>query len=374
MNNCIDYKATDDIIFRWLRKDEAEIGMKAIAQLWRPDHILATDRSFFFWQFENGPDKNHLGFILALEGTKIIGCVGIIILPYHIKNKLIKGFSGSMMKVDPFYAKKGLGLELIRYLDNYFIVSNSFSMRKRLASILEMMGSYVREELPRYIMTPSKDFLQAYLEAACYRDNISATILSSVSVMRTPIPNQKYHLESLTTSNLHEWGDAWDNSFAPFLIGCGRPAGYVAWRYLRHPRYDYRTFIQRDNAGKITAFLAFRVIDLPGGTSALRILDFLPLTEEAGNSLAAALAGFMPINCAYAEFFFLGEKGKSLEKIGMSRAASHLISTYTQPPDPDFCRLRTVLCTDKIDYTPMEFATSPEIYLTLADGDQDRPN
>lgn len=113
---------------------------------------------------------------------------------------------------------------------------------------------------------------------------------------------------------------------------------------------------------------------MPGGSCALRILDFLPLTEDAGNALAANQGDLIPYKCAYVEFFSLGEKGEFFKNIGISLKCSDIISVYTQPPDPGNCKLDVALGTSLSNYSHSGFATNPDIYLTLADGDQDRPN
>ena len=113
---------------------------------------------------------------------------------------------------------------------------------------------------------------------------------------------------------------------------------------------------------------------LPDNLCALRILDFLPENDVAGQALAARLVEMLPNQCVYLEHAALGQQWKSLKSIGCNESGAADISVYTSPPDLAHTDVLSEFMVTLKNYTSQSFTESPLLYMTLADGDQDRPN
>ena len=363
------------IRLRWLSSDEATRGMEAIRLLWRSDHILARDEALFRWQYGQGHDSKHLGFLIAEDGDTIVACSGLMLLPWHRYGAPLRGGVGAITIVAPEYREQALGLQLIREADNGLQIIGSFGINKRIAMLFRLQGRHVLPAFPRRICHGDPQSLEIYAHMAGYEPEAVDQLRQSCGALLKKSPENSYRIEELSFDNLMEWDAAWQTLFEPKLIGVARHAAYMRWRYLEHPRFAYKGLLVRHSSGEICGMAVLREIPLPGEICAVRILDFLARDEYAGKALAAAISELIPANCAYVEHFSLGQQGIALEHIGLSTEGSQLFSVYTSPPDYRHCSILSALLVSNVDgYTARTFAESPDIYVTLADGDQDRPN
>lgn len=362
----------EELNFRWLRPDESRIGMAAIDELWRKNHILARDEVLFCWQYERGKHPGHLGFLVAESDGKIVGFSGLLPLPWHYHGSPIAGGVGAITIIAPEYREAAQGLGLMAEVDRDLNIVGSFGINKRVARLYELQGRYVAREFPRRIALA--DCAEEYLDAYAYPETQKNEILKNCHRLRKKPLLHSYTLEKLTADNLQAWDSAWRSCFAPRLVGVGRPGEYVDWRYLRHPRYEYECLLLRGASKNICGLAVFRVIDLQNGLTALKILDFLALDHDSGHALAAGISEHVPERCAYIEFFAPGRQGDALASIGLDRSGSNLLSVYSSPPDPCHCEILSALLVNLPDFTPKAFAEHEDIYFTIADGDQDRPN
>lgn len=350
------------------------MGMAAIDSLWRKGHILARDEKLFRWQYERGREFGKLGFLIAEDAGEVVGLSGMIHLPWHIYGAPVPGGVGAITVMAPEYREAAHGIDMMAEVDEGLAVVGSFGINRRVARLYELQGRYVMRAFPRMLATGEPQILDNYLAAFAYPEKQGSAIrLNCDRFERRSLP-AGYRVEKLCRDNLQEWDNAWRARFAPRLIGAGRPGEYVGWRYLAHPRYDYQCLIIRDNRGNMAGFAAYRMMRLAPDISAMRIMDFLANGEEAGRALSAALSEAVPSDCAYMEFFAPGAQGQGLANIGLRQEDRNLISVYTSPPDPAHCSILSALLVNLPDYNASSFATHKDIYFTLADGDQDRPN
>jgi len=369
-------KENNSVRMRWLRKDEASLGMAAIRRLWRRGHILAHDEKLFLWQYGRGKDSEHLGFLIAEAEEGIVACSGTILLPYHYYGKSLHGGCGAITVVSPPYRESGLGLTLMPEADRELDIICSCGISKRIAIIFRLQGRHVFEEFPRAVCLGKEQALESYLRGAAYTPGERRLVQTSCSrLVKTPA-QAGFRLEELNADNLEEWDAAWNGLFAPHLIGVARTADYLRWRYWEHPRFRYQVLLARNAQGQICGLTAWRNIELPGGISAMRILDFLPLDESAGRALASGLAQAIPEHCAYVEHSALGRRWEGLKHLGLSRQGSRLLSVHTSPPEKECCALLAayLVNAERVGLSAKAFVESPDNYVTLADTDQDRPH
>lgn len=363
----------ETIRFRWLRNDEVRLGMETIARLWRKDHVLARDESLFRWQYGQGRDSEHLGFLVAEADEGVVACSGLMMLPYHILGTPVFGGVGAITIVDPRYREQALGLPLMREADSDLAIIGSFGINRRIARLFRLQGRHVFT-YPRYICLTQEDLFHRYMtNAGGSQDKAHEAWTCGGHCQTVTIPSG-HTVEELSQENIEEWNRAWRKVFAPRLIGVARDAAYLRWRYLSHPSFSYHGLLARNAQGKVCGLAVCRTVSLPDDLCALRILDFLPEDDIAGQALAARLVEILPEQCVYLEHAALGYQWKSLKSIGCNAAGATSISVYTSPPDMTHTEVLSEFRVTLKDYTSQSFTESPLLYMTLADGDQDRPN
>ena len=99
-------------IFKIADMEELDDIMGFIREYWNKDHILANDKDFFLYEFQNG---NKLNYFLARskETNAIEAIMGFY--PYQKEMKPNEScFSGGILKVYPKCAVPMLGVEMLR--------------------------------------------------------------------------------------------------------------------------------------------------------------------------------------------------------------------------------------------------------------------
>lgn len=150
--------------------------------------ILATDRDFFTWQFENALDKDHLSFLVAQDPEDLVGIMGVIELPYGVYGKSCSGYSCSIIKSRADYSKCGLRLKMMDFL-SFFKCFNNFGMTKKANALPKIKGYYVEDEFPRLIAASSLTNLSCYLALSGYSEEsrkIICTTISSINFTQCP--------------------------------------------------------------------------------------------------------------------------------------------------------------------------------------------
>jgi hypothetical protein len=180
----------------------------------------------------------------------------------------------------------------------------------------------------------------------------------------------------------------WDSTDWPALaentVGAARDLEYLRWRYLDHPRFEYR--IVTVGEGRRTGVLVWRMETIrqatPQGRQDVdrigRILELLPASPENASQLIAAGLQQMCAEGAFAADFYGYHAGTNccLEKAGFVDTgkvpdAGHVPSRF-QPLDGKGAGILSAMFLQ--ERSPgFNDAASPW-YWTKSDSDQDRPN
>lgn len=359
--------------YRWLKKGEARMGMRAIADLWNPNHILSRDERLFNWQYRLGKSPDELGFLLAEADGEIIGISGIILQNWLVRGRSFSGGTGSITIILPEWRVSAAGLDLIDEADRGLAIVGSFGVPERTARLYRLQGRHV-SLFPRAVAIGSRDALRAYLDKCAYAPGHWQMMEESCAQLdKIPLP-PGWRVEELAHDLLPEWEECWTRVFAPDFTGVARNADYLAWRFLDHPTYTYKILLARNPQNEISGFAACRLVPLPGDTHALRVTDFLPENDMAGRALAAAIGELADNKCAYVEFYQLSGNFDALGELGLSANGSGLVSVYTNPPDPATCDRTVSLRVNIPGMRASDLAAISNLHMTLADTDQDRPN
>jgi len=285
----------------WLPLERLPDVQRFIEKRWRPGHVLARDEALLRWQHRSLADPERLAILGAEQDGELVGMLGLIEFEACVGARRGRGAWMTNWLVTPEHRGEGIGSALA----------------ERACSEYELVGALDANDATRAALS------RAFVERP---------------ILRWALP---YDLAAMPGEP--EWLDEAASPAAAFAGAC-RDEEFVAWRYRKHPRFEYTV---------LEGFAAYRLAG-----SVLRIVDFLGdvgLAErvaDAGRRAGAVYAEFLCHSPGY---------GAPLEAVGFRRARG-LPSRFE----------------------PLDLSPRPEIscfwgydgdlYVTAADSDLDRPN
>lgn len=360
------------VTMRWLQPDETALGQEYIHRLWKAGHILSRDPALFAWQFRRGHRPDTLGFLIAHDAGTPVGCVGMIALPCHRYGAPFPGAVMTNLIVDPAIRAAALGLEIMQEAYGALGLVGNIGINPRVARLYKLRGQHILT-MPRYTCLAHAPAMEVLFRHSDNADGLSMDQYAACPSLVVPEGAPGYAAAPLGLEDLEAWDQAWTTLFAPRLQGVARDGAYLRWRYFEHPAFRYETSVVRDGRGTIRGLAVIREVPLPEGVTATRILDFLAADEAAGRALTRAVARRVPDTAAYVEYVCLGREWLPLQAMGLSARCAERFSVYSNPPDFKHCTLLAGIQVRLPGVAPQAFVESPDTYLTLADGDQDRP-
>lgn len=337
----------DDVYeIRLANKDDIEAIMQFIEDNWKSGHILATNRSFFEYEFleENGNDVN---FILAIDKEKrsIESLCGIL-KANHCSDKL--DIWGAIWKtLDNNVAF--IGMELVERCQK-MLNARSFGgvgeNPKTTIPIMKMFKRYTAK-MSHYYMLSEKisEFKIAVVEKKSEK--------SSVNKENNRI-KEFYHIEDVI--NVFDF-EKYSESI-PY-----KDAWYINHRFFMHPVYSYRVYgIQNEN-NNVDALFVTREEKIEERT-AVRLVDYIG-SQKVFYNLGAFFENVLKQKgYEYVDFYCDGFEAEQIVNAGfklLDQEDKNIIPNYFHP-----------LVKENIDIWVS--STSCNSLFTKADSDQDRPN
>ena len=361
---------------RFLKKDEVSLGQRYIKELWSANHFLARDRALFEWQYQSPvEDDSQLGFIIAEDAEEHIGCIGRMPVRCHVHGQPVTGAAIALFVTNPAHRHSAAGLELLKKAYEGLDIVITQGINSHVAKLYRMLGQHVVPAMPRYVCRGHMDSLYAMWKAGNPTETFPEERYNLVPPVHQPEPVKNWYEEPLIGNNLEEWDLCWKRQFAPACQGSIKDARALRWRYLEHPTFHYEAFLVKNAQKDIGGLAVLRRIHLPGNVQALRIMDFLCKDEAAGQALASGIVDRVTANTAFIEFVCLGHSWHSLHRhLGLSTVGNDLFSVCFNPPDFTRCAIMASFASRMPGLSSKDLVISPETYITIADGDQDRPN
>lgn len=174
-----------------------------------------------------------------------------------------------------------------------------------------------------------------------------------------------------------EYDVAWAAMWPGLQLSADKDAAYMAWRYLRHPRFRYRVLRCAAPAGP--AYFVWREERVPDGPCVARLCETIGATEAIAQSVSALVKAWraMP-DLAFGDFYC------SNDAVCAALLDGGFIHALPMP-DLDLPRLFSPLAADcrktlyfwlsygaDVPFAPrLEFGRT---YFTKGDSNQDRPN
>ncbi|MDZ4797588.1 MAG: hypothetical protein SGI92_05455 [Bryobacteraceae bacterium] len=319
----------------WWPAHRADELMAFIDQHWKRGHILSRDRELLCWQHRIPGDPQHLSVLTGSRDGHITGVLGVIRADAHLHGRRVTGAWLALWYVDPTAGEGPLGLRLMKTaFDQGFGFIGCTGMNDTALRLFRAFKFKVIDSMPRWILP------EGTMPAAMPADGLE----------------------------IAEWQSDWTARNAG-EIGVWRDADYIDWRYVQHPRFQYRIRVARDGSVpcglsvsrlehvKDSTETVLRVVELTGTPKAMRALG-ADLTHAAHRH-----------NVRFADFYCTRlECGAALEHSGFTRQNADSYPSLFQPLDPKPRPLNLAI------WTAEPAVIDEQVYFTRSDGDQDRPS
>ena len=333
----------DKYLIRFALLEDVDAIMSFINENWKKDHILATNKSFFLYEYQC---EERINFALAIDVTnnKIVGICGFIKNTKAYVNSSIWGSVWKVVKTDDSM----LGIKILEFVNTKSgcKVFSSCGIAPTTIPIYKFLRFQIGE-LNHYYRLNDKE---TYKVAKIVSKDIPKIIVN----------NEISFKEFDFFSDLQAYFDI--ASFSDSLPY--KDSWYIEKRYFNHPIYQYKVVGIVNSLRQINSILITREIEC-NGVKILRIVDFIGDYNQLSEIDNAIQDLMNKNNYEYVDIYVGGFKLDSIEKSGFKLKTQddlNCIPNYFEP----FIQENI-----KIHY----FTTSEQDFLIFkGDGDQDRPN
>jgi hypothetical protein len=362
---------------RPIRLDEVSTLQEFIREEWNQQHALVHSRDLLLWQHYRNPFK-HLGpfgdedlsFWGAWDGSELIAVLGEIPVPFALRGQIIPGSWLALWRNRAESKHTTAGLQLLRRVTSRpgaFV--GGLGMNERVRGAYQLFRFHIFDDLPLYVV------LNPDVSSAWVRKKSTFTEAHG-SRMIARMPPATSALKFTTRpfpAEAEEWDRFWSRVRGE-LVGTDRCSGYMNWRYLTHPHYQYEWIRVYDESETLQAAAVYRVEEAEGEKT-IHVVEFLG-EEQPAEQLAHALcmvmrerkASFLGFRCARQQSFdpWRAVGGAVYDSDNLS----YELPSLFQPVIPEYRALAWIYRFGS-DVDP---AGLSDLYVTRSDGDQDRPS
>jgi Acetyltransferase (GNAT) domain len=374
-------------------EDDVDAIRRFIDTQWRRGHVLARDASLLRWQFDQTRTKaktlQGLSILLAWQGDRIVGMLGLIYFDFNIRGIVIPGVWLSHWLTIPESRVDGVGLKLLWAIhdlgyDAIFVLGTNQTATK----VYSALGFELLSWMPRWIGVFDVGKTARLLEEVNRKTEVKNLddICAHYSIDAGSQASRNPHVSVVEWSESFgaAWDSFWTGELAPSLLSPGKDSSYLKWRYIDHPTFKYEIRLALQAATwKVLGLAVFRVEKIrERNDKILRVLEFLA-TPEAESALALSLIRAAQChNAIFADFYCTSERAaRALELIGFRRHVTAENETgfpaRFQPMEAGHSEISGAFWLSaslrrKLDLGKL--LISNDFYITKSDGDQDRPN
>ena len=381
----------ENIQIRLCQTDEIERFKEFVETYWGRDHILARDEALLRWQFEPNRGGRQevpgLSVLLAWQGTRIVGMVGIIPFDLNIRGETIQAIWFPQFLTVPDLRGQGVGGQLIQAINDmgYELICG-LGYNDRVGNIYTRLGFEMLPDVPRWIGIFDLDKTVSLLkegESDGERDALGDRCTEYLVATETD-RSEEAVVEVVGWSGPlgASWDSTWSEIISPLMVGCGKDSAYLNWRYAEHPTFTYETRLAQEKAsGRALGLTVFRVEQIRDRDERiLRVVEFLSTAEAEGPLAQAVVQAARDHGVIFADFYCTSKKAtEALESIGFKRSVSsesgpHFPSLFQPLEFGEFSLNGTFWLSDRLRDQIGELLKLDDFYVTKTDSDQDRPH
>jgi hypothetical protein len=341
----------------------------------------------FEWTFGRKSlwDRDAYSFAFAEDRGSIVGILGGIPFLFNCHGSESHGVWLVNFMLTPEYRRGAAALQLLNMFKRppYGTII-AFGNDPRVAPLYRAMGARILPEMPRHIVVlPGATERMAALLCHTYPDWPRA---------RAERLARAFSLQTVTCEGAEPspWLPlTWDRCDWPRIagvtVGAARNVDYLRWRYVQHPRFEYRFIAVRE--GNRTGLLVWRLETIrrvtPEGLRDLdrigRVVEWLPTSvRNARDLLSALLQALVEADAIAADYYaYHGQTRAWLGEIGFHDVASdgdgRAVPSRFQPLDARGGDIQSAVFAGR-DVPPCTTDLNCLWHWTKSDSDQDRPN
>ena len=324
----------------WVAPERLAELKQLIDEHWRRDHVLARDEELLRWQHPARED-GRLSVLVADEAGRLVAMLGFV--PFRACAREARGRGGWMTNwlVVPEARGRKLGQALVEHvLGSEFELVGALGANAATRTVLGRAG-FVETAMHRWVRVFDPAALAVLLRGRDYPEEAWAAWCAAPPAGRPAEPPRSF-------------------------VGACRDDELVAWRYERHPRFEYTLLREGDGLA------AYRLERVRGIDAAVvRIADFLggpALAERLGDTVAREGAVFADFSCTSVGF------GAPLEMVGFRREDTLPAELPGRFQPLDFSDRPLVSCFwASEELGGNDVFSGDDLYVTRADSDLDRP-
>ena len=359
----------------WLSKNELEKGMEFIHNNWKKNHILSTNKKLFNWIYNRKDDRDVLSVLVTKKNGKINGFLGVINHDFCIKGAYYKSAWLAIWVLENKQpSSEGLMLLKNLFKNNYDIIGTQ-GFSKIAENIYNGLHFEICNALPRMVKVFDSKSVEILIKEKKIKGPIQKFDFKKNNCSKVSILTRFW--DSSTDKLL--WQETWSKLIAPSFIGVARDYNFINWRYLKHPLTNYSLIMAVENK-KISGFVAFHIQKIQNHKhKVLRIIDLVSITNDATRELLNAIDEFAKINqVIFADFTSIN---KNLTEIFsqsgylQTKKDCHELPNLFFPLEYDEKNINlTIWKTKQIKEKIPQFLHEQDLYFTISEVDQDRPN
>lgn len=373
------------VTYRYANLDEYPKIANFLNEYWASNHVYVRDKALFDWTFQSSLwTESGYCFALAEDNSELVGILGGIPFIFNTFGKRSPGVWIANYVVRPDHRKGSAALTLLsqfRKPSMHAVIASGIN--PATSAIYRVLRGEVLPYMPRRVAVfPGATERMERLLSIAHPDWAADRVrtLAGAFAFRGHDGNAGLSGDSLPVA----WDDIDWPEIAESTIGVARDSRYLNWRYLEHPRFQYRLITIPE--GLRTGLLVWRLETIrrstPNGLEDVdrmgRIVELLPASAENAQCLLRSCVQAMRAEGAFAADFYgyHAATNRYLDDAGFVATKSHPdgehVPSRFQPLDG---KGGGILSAMFLTGGGLSFdESSCPWYWTKSDSDQDRPN
>ena len=374
--------------FRFARRDEYPRISQFLNDYWAEDHVYCRDRALFDWTFRRPGHwpKDEYSLALAEDAGELVGILGGIPFAFNRFGARSNGIWMANYVIRPDHRRGPTALQLLAmFRPPRFDACVAFGINPATSAIYRVLRGEVLPLIPRHLaVLPGCEERLCDLLAIAHPEweaERTRSLAGSVHARRT-FRRRLIRCASLpATWDREDWP-----AMAACTVGAARDRDYLEWRYLRHPRFEYRIITVPEGARAGLAIWRLETIrrQTPEGRRDVdrigRLVEFIPVSRGNARALFAAFLQQLQAAGAFGADFYCyhGPTRALLAELGFRHTGAAIptaddVPTRFQPLDGKGGGIMSAMFLRTARRSCSDGADSPW-YWTKSDSDQDRPN
>ena len=362
----------------WCGSDEVAALQTFIATHWPTrEHVLARDAGLLRWQYRRHDGGDGTSVLGAWRGQELVGFLGVIETGFCVRGEQTSGGWLAMWVVAPDARETGAGLRLLREALQHYTVAGCVGFNETAERLFVASGFSICQALPRWTRAVDVEALERLVHADATRYGPDVRAVWRGQAAR--LVDAGAGADPWSDDAALAWDRTWGDLVAPRYVGTWRDSRYLAWRYVEHPGFEYELRVCRGDRGSVEGLLVYRVEQVRDRAErVLRIVELLGEPAALRRLAAAAVAAGEDAGVAFVDASLtLRDAGDALESAGFIREGGNVptLPSLFQPLDSRRTRVPAALrCGPESGLHGEPLFERRDVYVTRADGDQDRPN